>query len=376
MKIVVVIPTYNEADNIKQIVPMVLQSLNSIARHEGHILIVDGNSPDGTGNIVKEMATRDTRIHLLMEKEKSGLGGAYIYAFNYAMNEMQADVIVEMDADLQHDPKELPNFIKKIDEGYDYVIGSRFTKGGSIPKDWGMSRKFLSVGGNIFSRAMLGIKGVSDFTSGYKASRVQGYLNRIDLSTVRSRGFAYKIDLLHKMYKLGAKIAEVPIEFGLRDKGVSKMEGSNALESARVVISIRMSENKEFVRFLFAGIAGLTTDSVLFNVLRITLLESESAALVSGFIAMIVTFTINNLWSFNERKIGGWYKILGTFVFYIASSIIPILLRSQLVLLFVNIFGNTFIAANAGFLLGVVIGLIWNYFVYSRIIWRKNPDKD
>lgn len=372
MKIVIVIPTYNEAENIKRLIPAVLNASSAFSEHETHIVIVDGNSPDGTGAFVQEIAENNERIHLLMEKEKTGLGGAYVYAFKHAMQVLHADVIVEMDADFQHDPKELPRFISKIEEGYDYVIGSRFIKGGSIPKEWGLSRKFLSVGGNIFSKVVLGIYSVTDFTSGFKASRVKNYVDRLDLDSVRSKGFAYKIDLLYKMYRLGAKISEVPIEFGLRDRGDSKMERNNFSDSLKVVISIRVNQNKNFVKFLCVGLCGVFTDSLLFNIFRTTIFDSAMSAIVSGFFAMLVTFTLNNLWSFGERKINGGMKLVGTFVVYGTSSLVPILLRSQLVDLFVKALGNTFIAANTGFVLGVFIGLIWNYLVYSKIIWRKN----
>lgn len=374
MKIVIVIPTYNEAENIGKIIPAVLMSCKQIPHHECHVLVVDGNSPDGTGAAVSQMSNSNPNVHLLMEKQKSGLGGAYVLAFRQAMREMRADVVMEMDADFQHDPKEIPSFIKKIEDGADYVIGSRFIKGGSIPKEWGFYRKFLSVGGNIFSKVVLGIYSVSDFTSGFKASRVKGYLDRLDLDSVRSKGFAYKIDLLYKMYKLKAKIAEVPIEFGLRDRGKSKMESNNFSDSLKVVISIRLSEHKELVKFLCTGVAGFITDSGLFNIFRITVFDSALSAIVSGLIAMVVTFTINNIWSFKERRINGVGKLLGTFLLYGLSSAVPILVRSQLVDLFVKAFGENALYANIGFLIGIAFGLVWNYLVYSRIIWRKSSD--
>ena len=371
MKVVVVIPTYKEVENVKKIIPAILDSFTKIPHHECHILVVDGNSPDGTGDAVKELSQKHPNVHLLMEKEKSGLGGAYIYAFKYTMQNMYPDVVMEMDADFQHNPNDIPRLIEKIEQGYDYVIGSRFTGGGSIPKEWSLNRKFWSVGGNIFSKIVLGIYSVSDFTSGFKASRVKNYVDRLDLDSVRSKGFAYKIDLLYKMYKLNAKIAEVPIKFGLRDRGDSKMQGNNALDSLKVVLSIRINENKNLVKFLCVGVVGFITDATLFNVFRVTLFDSSLSAVISGLIAIMVTFTLNNIWSFGERKINGLVKILGTFVVYSASSIIPILFRSQLVDLFVKALGDKAVVANTGFLIGIAFGLVWNYVVYSRLIWRK-----
>lgn len=371
MKILVVIPTYKEVENVKKIIPATLDAFTKLPHHECHILIVDGNSPDGTGEAVRELAQTHSNVHLLLEKEKSGLGGAYTYAFKYALANLRPDVIIEMDADFQHNPNDILKMIEKIDQGYDYVIGSRFAKGGSIPKDWGFTRKFWSVGGNIFSKVVLGIYSVTDFTSGFKASRVRDYVDRLDLESVRSKGFAYKIDLLYKMYKLNAKIAEIPIEFGLRDRGNSKMEGNNALDSLKVVLAIRIDEHRNLAKFLCVGIAGFLTDVSLFNIFRVTIFDSALSAVVSGFIAIMVTFTLNNIWSFGERKINGLLKLLGLFAVYAVSSIIPILFRSQLVDLFVKALGDKTIVANIGFIIGVAFGLIWNYVIYSKVIWRK-----
>ncbi|HAZ29385.1 TPA: glycosyltransferase family 2 protein [candidate division WWE3 bacterium] len=376
MKIVIVVPTYNEAENIKRLLSSALEACKKVLRHECFILVVDGNSPDGTGKIVSNTAAQNPNILLLPEREKGGLGAAYIYGFKYAMETIGADVVMEMDADFQHNPNDIPRFIDQIDKGYDYVIGSRFVKGGSIPKSWSLDRKILSVGGSIFSKIVLGIFEVSDFTSGFKASRVKGYLDRLDLDSVRSKGFAYKIDLLFKMHKLGAKIVELPIEFGVRDRGDSKMESNNFVDSLRVVLAIRINENKEFIKFLCVGSAGFVTDALLFNVLRITVFDPALSAIASGLVAMLVTYTLNNVWSFGERRIAGLAKTLVTFVVYCSSSIIPIIVRSQLVDLFVKAFGHSLVPANTGFLIGIVFGLVWNYIVYSKIIWRKVPDRN
>lgn len=370
MKIVIVIPTYNEADNIGRLTDVLQQEFLKRPKHDFHILVVEGNSPDGTANIVREKMKVYPNLHLLMEKVKAGLGAAYVYGFKEAMNGMRADVVVEMDADFQHDPKDVVRLIDEIEKGYDYVVGSRFTKGGSIPEEWAFKRKFFSVGGNIFSKFVLGIFNVNDFTSGFKASRVKGFVDRLPLDTILSQGFAYKIDLLFKMHRLGAKIKEVPIKFGLRDRGDSKMEKNNMTDSLRVVVTLRYNENKNFVRFLVVGGIGFIVDAGLFNILRIGILSSRSAALASGFTAMIVTFLLNNYWSFGERKIDGTKKKVLGFVVYIVSSSIPIAVRSRLVGFSVNTFGDTTIVSNTAFLIGIIFGLVWNFTVYSKIIWK------
>ncbi len=372
MKVVVVIPTYNERENIKLLVPALVGEFSQFPHHQLHILVVDGNSPDGTGEQVLEFRQKNPNIHLLKEKEKAGLGSAYIYGFKHAMEKLQAGVVVEMDADFQHDPKDFTKLLKAFDQGYDYVIGSRYIKGGSIPKEWAFYRKLLSLGGSLFSKIVLGIFNVNDFTTGFKVSRVDGFLKKINLEDVNSSGFAYKIDLLFKMHNLGAKIKEVPIKFGLRDRGDSKMEKDNMLDSLRVVLLLRYQQSKSFFKFIIVGFTGLFVDSALFSIFRITSLGSTMASVLSGFLGMVTTFTLNNYWSFNERKLAGVKKKATSFVVYFISSYIPIIFRSWLINFSVNRFGDTAPVAYSAFFIGILVGLIWNYTVYSRVIWKKS----
>jgi len=371
MKIVVVVPTYNEAQNIARLLEVCAQEFKKAPQNDFKVLVVDGNSPDGTGKIVLDLKSKYPFAELLLEQKKAGLGAAYIYGFKYAMTEMHADVVMEMDADFQHDPNDIVRMTNEIEKGYDYVIGSRFVSGGSIPKDWALYRKLLSIGGSYFSKIVLGIYNVNDFTSGFKASRVKGFLDRLDLDSVLSGGFAYKIDLLFKMYKLGAKVKEVPIAFGKRDRGDSKMEKNNFADSLRVVIMLRFNENQSFFKFLAVGFIGLFVDTSLFNVLRLTSIGSNYAALISGGLAMLTTFLLNNYWSFNKHKIEGISKkILGALIYVISSSV-PILVRSKIVYFAGQNFGDTFLISNIAFFIGIIFGLVWNFTVYSKIIWKK-----
>ncbi len=372
MKIVVVIPTYNEADNIGRLIDALDIEFKKIPSHSMKLLVVEGNSPDGTADIVREKMKKYNFVYLLMEEKKAGLGAAYVYGFRFAMKELRADVLVEMDADFQHDPKELKNLIKEIDNGYDYVIGSRFVKGGSIPKEWEFKRKMFSKLGNTVSKIILGIHGVNDFTTGYKVSRVKGFVDSIDLDNILSKGFAYKMDLLYKMHKAGAKIKEVPIQFGIRDEGSSKMEKNNLKDSLRVVLSLRLKEEatQKFLKFCAVGFIGLFVDSGLFNLLRLLIKNSRTSSLISGFIAMITTFLLNNFWSFKKNKIEGTKNRVLSFVIYIVSSYFPIFLRSHLIKFSITKFGDTFFISNTAFFIGIVFGLFWNFVVYSKIIWK------
>lgn len=378
MKIVIVIPTYNEAENIGRMIDALAGEFAANPMHDFHILVVEGNSPDGTAAIVKQKEAQYPFVHLLTEEKKAGLGAAYAFGFKYAMKNLAPDALVEMDADFQHDPKDVVRLVEPLSQGYDYVIGSRFTRGGGIPKDWALYRKFLSVGGNLFTKVVLGIFTINDFTSGFKVSRVKGFVDKLNLDAILSGGFAYKMDLLYRMHKLGAKFKEVPIQFGLRDRGSSKMESNNFMDSLRVVVTLRFGKrigsliNPNFIKFCIVGFIGLFVDTGLFNLLRVTVLSSQYAAITSGATAMITTFLLNNYWSFSERQLEGYTKKVLSLILYVVSSTIPIVVRSKLVEIAAVRFGDTFIVSNAAFAIGIVFGLLWNFTVYSKIIWRKS----
>ncbi len=374
MKIVIVIPSYNEATNIKPLIQKLLDQFPRQPHHDYSVLVVDGNSTDGTQDEVVAISKTHSNVHLLNESKKGGLGAAYIKGFDYAIKNLGAEVLVEMDADFQHPPEDVIRLISQIDNGYDYVIGSRFIKGGSIPKDWALYRKFLSYGGNIFSKVVLGIFDVNDFTSGFKASRVKGFVDKIDFNSIISSGFAYKMDLLYKMHNLGAKFKEIPINFGLRDRGDSKMEKNNFIDSLKVVIMLRVKHNYSFFKFMGVGFLGLFVDLGLFNLLRILTGMSAVSALISGFLALLTTYIFNNLWSFGNRKIDGFSKHFKGFIIYAFFSVIPIVIRSRLIHYAVFYFGDTFLVSNTTFFIGILFGLVWNYTVYSKIVWRKDKN--
>lgn len=240
MKIVVIIPTYNERENIGRMIEILeTEIFPKIRKHKMEILVVDDTSPDKTYEVVWKKIKNYQNLHLLLNPEKAGLGGAYIRGFKYATEKLKPDFVIEMDSDFQHDPADLPKMIKAIEQGGEYVVGTRFIKGGSIPKDWGFKRILLSRGGNLFSRLMLGLISVHDITSGFKATKVRGVLDKMELENILSKSYAYKIHMLYLASRLKAKIVEVPIAFANREKGWSKMEGEDFKESLRVVLNLR-----------------------------------------------------------------------------------------------------------------------------------------
>ena len=225
-KVMVVIPTYNEADNL----PAMVGELLALGVPGLEILIVDDNSPDGTGQMADELAARyPQEMYVLHRPGKLGLGTAYITGFRYAL-ERGAEFIVQMDADFPHSPRYIPEFLQAL-AGYDVVVGSRYVAGGRLDERWGWSRYLLSWWANsVYTRLILGIK-VKDATAGYKCWK-RATLEGIGLERVRSNGYVFQIEMAYVAHKLGFKIKEVPIYFADRKLGQSKMNLSIQVEAA------------------------------------------------------------------------------------------------------------------------------------------------
>ncbi len=226
----VIIPTYNEADNIGQLIPQIL------AYSRCRILVVDDASPDGTGTLVERIAHEEPRVGLLSRSGKLGLGTAYIAGFRRAIAE-GAELIVEMDADFSHDPRYLPALIDAASSECDLALGSRYVRGGGTT-DWGLSRKLISRGGNLYAGIILGLP-VADSTGGYRCYR-RSLLEALDLGAVRSNGYAFQVEMVYRARAAGARIREVPIIFPDRRVGQSKMSRRIVLEALVNVWRLRL----------------------------------------------------------------------------------------------------------------------------------------
>jgi dolichol-phosphate mannosyltransferase len=226
VRALVIIPTYDEAENVADVVVRV-----HAAAPDAHVLVVDDNSPDGTGDLVEALARDDDHLHLLRRAGKAGLGSAYRAGFRWGMAE-GFDVLVEMDADLSHDPAALPSLLARVDDGADLAIGSRYVPGGSIP-DWSWHRKALSRWGNRYAGAVLSLD-VADSTAGYRAYRASA-LEAIDLDSVRADGYGFQIEMAYRVARTGGRIDEVPIAFTDRVRGTSKMSGRIVVEALVLV---------------------------------------------------------------------------------------------------------------------------------------------
>ncbi|OXM63422.1 MULTISPECIES: polyprenol monophosphomannose synthase [Amycolatopsis] len=226
-KVTVVVPTYNERDNL----PNLVGQLTGLGLPGLHVLVVDDNSPDGTGDVADKLAAEDPdRIGVLHRTEKDGLGRAYVAGITRALEE-GADIVIQMDADLSHPVEAVPRMIEKLaTSDAAVVLGSRYVAGGSLAGEWGWHRKALSAWANFYVNAILRLR-VKDATAGFKAWRAET-LRRIDIATIRSNGYAFQVEMNYRTVKQGLRIAEIPIRFEERADGVSKMSLAVQLESA------------------------------------------------------------------------------------------------------------------------------------------------
>ena len=226
----VIVPTYNESENITRILPRILGQDSRL-----EVLVVDDNSPDGTGRLVDELAESETRIHVLHRDGKQGLGKAYLAGFAWALAR-DYEYIFEMDADFSHDPEHIPEFLAAV-KGVDLVLGSRYRDGKVTVVNWPMTRLMLSYGANMYARAVTGLR-LGDATGGFKCFR-RRVLEAIPLDQVRSNGYAFQIEMSFRAWKRGFRIAEIPIVFHDRTEGESKMSKGIVREAILMVWRLR-----------------------------------------------------------------------------------------------------------------------------------------
>ena len=229
-----IIPTYNEAVNLERIVTAARSELSRVAAGSYRILVVDDNSPDGTGAIAASLAAASDDVEVLHRPGKAGLGQAYLAGFDHALRS-GAEMVIEMDADFSHDPRYLPAMLEAA-RSADLVLGSRYVPGGGV-RDWGLARQLISRGGGLYARLILGV-GLHDLTGGFKVIH-RRVLEAIDLPSVRAEGYVFQIEVTYRAVLAGFTVTEVPIVFADRTAGKSKMSGRIALEAMLLVPAIR-----------------------------------------------------------------------------------------------------------------------------------------
>lgn len=410
---VIVIPTYNEADNIGRMIEYLhTKTFPDIKAKKGgltsdwslKILVVDGNSPDGTGSVVQKMAKKYPDVYLLTETSKDGIGAAYLKGFKYAMDKLSADYVFEFDGDFQHPPETIPPMLLAMEEGYDYVIGSRKIKGGSNPKGWGLKRVFFSEFGGFVARFIMFFPfkyffKVTDPTTGLKVTRVKGFVDKMDMDYSRhlmSRSFGYKLQLLFETLKMGAKFKEVPLNFHVRNAGESKIEPKTARDIFRVAILLRWRDDvtKKFLKFGTVGLIGFGVNSVFMEffrlisissflanffhnlsgvpILKVFSTSSGWAAALGAEMAIISNFLLNNFWTFSKEKFSSVFKLIGKFFQFNLTSIGAVFIQFFVIGLATIIFGDTLTVRQLALIFAIGFLIIpYNWTMYNLVIWRK-----
>lgn len=369
-KVIIILPTYNEGGNIGSLIEEIFKKTSSLPIWQVEILIVDSNSPDGTAEIVLNLKKKyPERIHLL-KTEKEGLGKAYYRGFKYALENLHPYLFFSMDADWSHLPQYIPLFLKKIEAGADFVIGSRYTKGGSIPANWGVDRKIFSLLGNQIVRWGFMKPKITDWTGGFRAFKA--YIAKDNLNYIKDRtGYIFQVAFLDKALKNGARIDSVPIHFKNRREGVSKIDPFKY--SSQVLIYV--FTHSSFIKFVIVGLIGFVIDfSISYFIISIIKINKSLfwlATLISAETAIISNFNLHNFWSFAHKRIKGhWSKYLHQFIKFNLIASGSIIIQSIGIQLLTNIFGpkDWFIYK---ILIITFIIIPYSYLLYNKVIWKE-----
>lgn len=375
MKAVIIIPTYNEAENIgrlievlrKEVFPKIPKKWNM------HILVVDDSSPDGTGEVVKKLEKKYNNVHLFTNTEKVGLGGAYMRGMTHAISVYHPDVMFELDADFQHDQNLIPKFLEKIDQGADVVIGSRYMPGGSIPEYWGLNRKILSIGGNIYIRTLMMDKKVHDWTTGFRAIKPWVF-EKVKNKITELKTYSFQISFLYFARKEGAKVAEVPLNFKERKYGVSKMPGvEGMIKTFWFITRMRILDflHSRFFKFGIVGFTGFLVNYIGLELFKKTGMSTYFATLIATELAIVSNFIFNNVWTFKDKKITKITEFIIQFFKFNVSSLFAVIAQPLIVTGATKLFSDTSLVRLGALVFALVVVIVpYNYVVYNVFIWK------
>ena len=372
MKTVIILPTYNERENIITLLDALHVEAKKIENHTCMFLVVDDMSPDGTGDVVHTYIKTHKDTYIITGK-KEGLGRALLRGMTYAVETLKAEILVQMDCDLSHDPTRIPLFLAAIDDGADFVVGSRYIKDGSIPENWGIHRKIFSIVGNAIVRFGLRFPKTHDWTGGYRAYRKK-YYQQFASEMKEYSGYVFQIAFLHKAIQTGAKIVEVPIHFTDRLYGHSKIAPGEYIKNVLLYVGgslVHELRYGPFGKFLVVGGIGFVLNAGLLVVFREWVgLSATVANLIGAAAAIFSNFNLNNLWTFKEKKITSVVSYFLKLVQFYGTSLFGVLvIQTGTIELGTRLFGESLYFIY--FLVGTSLLMIWNYFMYSRVIWKK-----
>ncbi len=366
LKLVVIMPTYNEAENILPMLEVLSSQFEHIP-HDCHVLVVDDNSPDGTGDLARDYARGHPHVQVL-GGDKQGLGAAYVRGMQFALDQMQADAVFEMDADFSHDPEDLARLVKELDNGADFVIGSRYVKGGTVPDEWGLIRRLNSMCGNFVARYIAGIYRIRDCTAGFRLIRAS-LLRSIDLDQIKIRGYAFQVALLHEAVLQRAGICEIPVHFTDRKHGDSKLGLRDILEFIYQIGGIRFRSYKTFVKFCIVGLSGIIVNLGSMTLLMQAGVNRFIASPLAIEISIITNFLFNNYWTFRHRSNSSRIRIRG--LKFNAVSFVALLVSYTTFVLLTFRFPD--VAPQIHQFIGIIPAMLVNFFLNSY--WTFSEDK-
>lgn len=380
MRVVNIIPTYNEKENIGIMLDALLDIEKKNPKYKFLHLVADDNSPDGTANVVRRYMKKHKNIYLITGPKK-GLGYALLRSYKYAVENLKADVIIPNDADMSFDPYKIPKLLEKIDEGYDVVVASRHVgKGGT--EGWSLFRKLNHLVANeIFATYIAGIKEVKDHNGNFKAIRVKGVLDQVDfdklLEKIKIRGFVIQTYILYVLSKYTKKFAEVPVVFKFRTRGEAKI-GKKYLKSylrdtfeyMKLCVLMRLERSAQFFKFCVVGAIGYIVNATTLQLFAAVWHWPEFLAWgVSTELSIISNFTWNNLWTFKAKKITGIRQILNKFFQFNLTSAGALLIMTVCGTLGVKLLGPQYRQILLPFII-VFLVIPYNYFMYTHVIWK------
>ena len=373
-KALVILPTYNEADNIKPIVTEIFKVSEKMPAWRLAVLVADDNSPDGTAKIVRSLQNQHKDLHLITG-QRAGLGKAYIRGFKFGLKHRSYNAFVMMDADFSHDPAAIPTLLAGIDKGYDYVIGSRYVPGSQITKNWSRTNLISSRLANLIARIFIDIKDVADLTGGFRVVR-RSALEKINLQGIHAGGNVFLVNLLHEFSRHGFVISEAPVNFRDRRYGKSKRRIRDVFEF--LYITYRLNPNsrpRRMIRFGLVGFSGTIVNLLVIycmvHLLHQIVLLSDAVAIE---VSIISNFFMNHYYTFRAAftsprssrqeptrsiliKLGKYNLIaLGgaaiSFVFFAVGF---------------KALGLNYILAD---LIAIILSLSWNYWMSIHIVWK------
>lgn len=368
-KVVIVMPAWNEAENIKEMIEVLMKKEFPSINADMQLLIVDNHSQDGTDKIVEEASQKYKNVHIV-QQDKPGLGWAYVRGMQYAMGQLHADAILEMDGDFQHPPRFVKPMVDAYLAGADYCIGSRYIKGGSVPAEWAITRKAVSFFGNLFIRTVLLNFKIHDMTTGFRLSRVKGVLDKIELEKLMDLDrFAYKVDLLYQCLKNSKKTVEVPLEFAARTKEKSKFNWKEMVATFTVAIVLGIKDKQRFIKFGTVGFLGFIINYIFLRVFRSLGLGETVVWVLATELAIISNFTFNNIWTFKEAEIAGFGKTAKKFLQFNLTSVGALVIQGIAGPLGVKLVGVQYDAPVLAFVVLFLV-LPYNYIAYNLVIWK------